>query len=311
MLTDAVFNGAEIQGANFAHHFLAGTGISATQLYSTNSYRNHDLSGVRFDGSNLSAAILANQNLSEASFQNSNLQDANLQQSNLTNAYFGGANVSGVNFIGADARGVQYLYTDVSGIANFIQPNGHIAGLSLASGQILVVRNYEGDPANNIGPISLFVEKSASLDPGSTLRVEFDSDPWNSLVSFAPGISVALAGSLDLEFTGETDPASQVGRSFSLFDWTDATPSGTFTIVGSYVWDTSHLYETGIVTLVAVPEPNSLSLAFGAIAGIATVMGVFRTLERLRFGPTIATLLFQRCDRRVQQTGSGIRTLVT
>jgi amidase len=94
----------------------------------------------------------------------------------------------------------------------------------------------------------------------------FEADAWDSTISFAPGIPVALGGTLELTFADDVNLAGQVGRTLDLFDWTGVTPTGAFTIASPYMWDTSNLYTTGQVTLTAVPEPSSL--AAWLIAGI-------------------------------------------
>jgi len=58
----------------------------------------------------------------------------------------------------------------------------------------------------------------------------FESDDWDSLISFTPGIPVIRGGTLDLTFAPEVDPATQYGRTFHIFDWTGVNPTGTFTV---------------------------------------------------------------------------------
>jgi hypothetical protein len=102
------------------------------------------------------------------------------------------------------------------------------------------------------------------MGPGGTLRMVFEADAWDSSISFAPGIPVTLGGTLELTFVDDVNPATQLGRTFDLFDWTGVNPTGAFTISSPYNWDLSNLYTTGEVTLTAVPEPLTsvlLSLA--------------------------------------------------
>jgi hypothetical protein len=87
----------------------------------------------------------------------------------------------------------------------------------------------------------------------------FEADAWDSTISFAPGIPVALAGTLELTFADDVNPASQVGRTFDLFDWTGVTPTGAFAVSSRYTWDLSNFYTTGEVTLTAIPEPSTLA----------------------------------------------------
>ena len=89
------------------------------------------------------------------------------------------------------------------------------------------------------------------MDATGTLRLVFDADPWDSTISFAPGIPVARGGTLDLTFAPDVDLASQIGRTIDLFDWTGVTPTGAFTVSSPYTWNLSKLYTTGEVTLTS------------------------------------------------------------
>jgi hypothetical protein len=92
------------------------------------------------------------------------------------------------------------------------------------------------------------------MDATGTLRLVFDADAWDSTISFAPGIPVALGGTLELTFAPGVDVATQGGRTIDLFDWTGVTPTGTFTVSSPYTWNLSNLYTTGEVTLAAAPS---------------------------------------------------------
>jgi hypothetical protein len=116
--------------------------------------------------------------------------------------------------------------------------------------------------------IPITVNQHLAMDPGGTLRMVFEADDWDSTISFAPGIPVTLGGTLELTFA-DGDLASQVGRTFDLFDWTGVTPTGAFAISSPYAWDTSNLYTTGQATLTAIPEPSTLALAAAAVAILA------------------------------------------
>ncbi|HEY3394165.1 MAG TPA: pentapeptide repeat-containing protein [Lacipirellulaceae bacterium] len=290
-LTGANLTGAEIRGASFVR-WEHGMGISLPQLYSTASYQAHDLTGVvlyfnDLSGANLvgqnltnaflAAATLTNANLSEANLtgarftseaQIADLSGANLSHANLTNAYFAGyevcgesacgtspgANLTGANLTGADARGANFYLATLTGAntRNLIHYDGSIGGLDLTSGATLVVRDYDGNPGVHAG-VSIVVHQRLSMDPTGTLSLEFDADPWGSTISFAPGIPVALGGTLQLAFAPDVNLASQVGRTIDLFDWTGVTPTGAFTLESPYTWNLSKLYTTGEVTLTALP----------------------------------------------------------
>jgi hypothetical protein len=140
--------------------------------------------------------------------------------------------------------------------ANLIQSNGHIAGLNLTAGASLVIRDYDGNPAESppTGPLPIVVEQHLAMDASGTLRLVFDADPWDSTISFAPGISVVLGGTLELTFAPGVDVATQSGRTIDLFDWTGVAPTGAFSVSSPYSWNLSNLYTTGEVTLAAVPS---------------------------------------------------------
>ena len=105
------------------------------------------------------------------------------------------------------------------------------------------------------------------MGPGGTLQMRFESDAWKSTISFAAGIPVDRGGTLDLLFAGGTNVASQVGRTFRLFNWSSVAPTGTFNVVSPHTWELSKLYMTGEVTLLAVPEPATFVLLIFAAAG--------------------------------------------
>ena len=123
---------------------------------------------------------------------------------------------------------------------------------------------------------------------GGVLQMLFDADPWNSTISFQPGIPVTLGGTLELMFAADVDVASQVGRTFDVFDWTGVTPTGAFGVASPYMWDLSRLYTAGDVTLLSVPEPTTMLLlmcelcAFGRFARRAVVSRRFRSYRKGR-----------------------------
>jgi uncharacterized protein YjbI with pentapeptide repeats len=339
-LAGANLAGAEIRGAHFGRYSITvevplcsnfhpctgdtgiiGTGISVEQLYSTASYLAHDLNGINFDGNNLAGANLAGQNLMNASFSRdflyssapgANLTNADLSHANLTNANFSGATLSGANLSGADARGASGL--GGLGSPNLIRPDGHVDGLDLNTGQMLPVRDYDG---NFSGAVPITVDQHFAMGPGGTLRMILEADAWDSTIFFAPAILVTLDGTLELLFAEGTILASQVGRTFDLFDWTGVAPTGAFTVSSPYTWDLSNLYTTGDVTLISVPEPNG---TFLLCAGLVAAWMARRKRPQYpsttpfstacRFVPVLA-LLVVPCSRslanapNIQQTKIG------
>jgi uncharacterized protein YjbI with pentapeptide repeats len=276
-------------------------GISIAQLYSTSSYQAHDLTEINLDGNNLSGANLASQNLTRANFYGATLTNADFHQANLSNASFSygvfppfglpptnliganlshanltrarfnggneclgdfcwdfeGANLIDANLSGADARHANFYYARMvnTNTQNMIRPDGHIAGLDLRASEMLIVRDYDHYPP------PIVVDQNLAMDATGTLRLVFDADPWDSKISFALGIPVALGGTLELTFASGVDIASQSGRTIDLFDWDGVTPTGAFTVSSPYTWNLTNLYTTGEVTLAAAPSlPGDFNL---------------------------------------------------
>jgi uncharacterized protein YjbI with pentapeptide repeats len=249
-----------------------GTGITLAQLYSTASYQALDLSGISVWGNNFAGANFAGQNI------------ANVQ--------FGTATLTGADFTGADVRGadLQNLEIPASAITtNLIRPDGHVNGLDLNVGRLLVVRDYDGDPdlmPTPLLPIEITVDQHFVMEHGSTLRIVFEADAWDSTISFAPSIPVTLGGTLELGFADDLNPASQIGRTFDIFDWTGVHPTGAFAVSSRYHWDLSNLYTTGEATLIAIPEPASLILLALAAASFVALRQRF-SVRRLSLAKII------------------------
>jgi uncharacterized protein YjbI with pentapeptide repeats len=290
-LANADFSGAIIKGA-----VLAGAthvGFTKEQLYSTASYQAKDLQGVNLQAvpiwfglkSNLNGWDFGGQNLSGATFIAADLSNANFAGAVLHNAQFannevqgGGLNaaLAGADLTAADARGAIGVARAMVSSANAILPDGQIAGLALASGQRLTVRDDDGvaEPSTNAvivprPPIPVRIRDHAILGEGGTLAVQFDADPWDSLISFAPGIAVQLGGTLELGFSDDVEASSQLGRTIKVFDWSGVIPNGRFEIQSPYEWETSRLYTTGEVRLTAVPETSTATLAAIALFAAA------------------------------------------
>jgi uncharacterized protein YjbI with pentapeptide repeats len=297
-LTNANFGQATVTGASFAGAEVRGAffpdGITIEQLYSTASYQNGDLTGIRFDIANLPDANFAGKILRNAVFYWVNLSGANLSHADLSNAVFDVlADLSGANlrhailmdvfWFGADANGADLSGADLRGggtivlgtnlrahlissgaiTSNTIFGNGHIYGLDLTSGQFLTVRDYNG-------AIPIVIQQHVTTDSTSTLRLSINGDAWDSIISFAPGIPVALGGTLELNFASGVDLHSQMGRTIRLFDWTSVSPTGQFNVVSPHSWNLSRLYTTGEVTLIPEPTAGTLMtfsvMAFGVAA---------------------------------------------
>jgi uncharacterized protein YjbI with pentapeptide repeats len=264
--TNTNFAGAIINSASFRR--ATTRGFTREQLESTASYQARTMAGVQLDSNNMSSWNFQDQDLSFGVFTFSVLHDtsfssANLQNANLLNAYF-----SKTNLRGADLRGARYEPGPEVVTDNAIRPDGTVAGLDLANGDRMIIRDDDGVPPNQpvFGPevrepLRVTIQEQLTMADGGALQLRFDADDWDSLITFDPGIPVQLGGALELAFEGDVHLASQVGRTFRVFDWTGVTPEGQLEVVSDYAWDTSRLYTTGDVTLTAVPEPGTFVLA--------------------------------------------------
>jgi uncharacterized protein YjbI with pentapeptide repeats len=284
-LNGADLAGAEIRGASFGRYFISvtglcdqsrptcavasdiiGSGISLDQLYSTTSYLARDLTGVNFGGNDLAGGNFSGQNLTGAYFGGdvlygspaANLANADFSHAMIHNANFRGARLAGASLTGADARGASFtdaVLTD-SVLTNFIQSDGHIAGLGLGAGETLLIRDYDGDLAHGIAPPPITVDQHFAMGPGGTLRMILEGNAWDSTLSFAADIPATLGGTLELSFAPDAKIADQIGRTIDLFDWTGVNPTGAFNISSPYPWDVSELYTTGEVTLLSPFTPG-------------------------------------------------------
>ncbi|MCC7146253.1 MAG: pentapeptide repeat-containing protein [Phycisphaeraceae bacterium] len=270
-LTGAIFT-----NANVTHTFF-GSSLTAAQLYTTMNYQHHDLFGITlrsvtmvgadFAKLNLTDADLAGSyntrgNLTGANFTGADLAGASLNYNDLTNANFSGANLTNaslgsfvvatnMNLTGADARGAKSMPNlSTATTTNLIRTDGTIQGLNLTGDKTLLVRDYDGDPERSLAPIAITVQTALTMDATSVLALLFEADAWDSTISFTSGIPVQLAGLLKLDLVAGLDPAGQVGRTFTLFNWTGVTPSGTMAIDSPYRWDLANLYTTGQATFL-------------------------------------------------------------
>jgi uncharacterized protein YjbI with pentapeptide repeats len=267
-LTGADWTDSDVRATNFEGTTF--NGFTAQQLYTTASYQAHDMTGINLAINDLSGWNFAGQNLTNAFFAAANLTGANLSHANLTNAGFASrlpsATLTDTDFTGADSRGAFGLDISASAItSNLIRPDGHIHGLVLDAGGLLVVRDYEDSRYDPVRVIPITIDQHLAIGPGGTLRMVFEADAWDSTISFAPGIPVALGGTLELTFADDVNLSTQLGRTFDLFDWTGVTPTGTFAVSSPYRWDLSNLYTTGEVTLTAIPEPRTFVLFFAGL----------------------------------------------
>jgi uncharacterized protein YjbI with pentapeptide repeats len=315
-LTDANLTGAVVTKTDFRD--TTSRGFTAAQLYSTQSYQaknlagidliSNDLSGWDFEGQNLANAELGSSNLTSANLAwanltnaelsdysccanqgGSDLTDANLTGANLANTYVVSSTFTNANLSGTDIRGAQGLNLAGAISRNAILANGLIAGLDLTAVERLLVRDDDGVPGPQQRPwlkprepIPITVQNYMTMSAAGVLQLLFESDPWDSLISFEPGTPVTLGGTLELSFVPEVDLSAQLGRTLHIFDWTGVTPTGELHVVSPYSWDLSKLYTTGKVTLTAVPEPSTLAFAAcGLAAGVLLCVRLGRDTQPL------------------------------
>jgi uncharacterized protein YjbI with pentapeptide repeats len=279
-LTNANLAGAIVTGASFGG--TTESGFTKQQLYSTASYQQHNLRAIKLPQNNLSGWDFHGQNLAYADLGYSKFTNANLSGANLTNAYLFSnlyyPTLTNANLTAADLRGARHVNLTGAIVRNAIRPNGSVLGLDLAGGDELVVRDDDGvaDPPAWWGPprtpIPIDIRDHFAMSASGVLRLVFEFDPWDSLISFQPGIPVQLGGTLELTFADDVAVSTQVGRALHIFDWSGVAPTGAFGVDSPYMWDLSRLYTSGEVTLTAVPEPSTLLLflcglcAFGRFA---------------------------------------------
>ena len=97
-LTGADFTDAIIKGANFWN--TVSRGFTESQLKSTNSYKEKDLSGIKLSDNNMSGWDFSGQNLNSADFYRTTLTGTNFTNANLSSANFDYSIIKGANFSG-------------------------------------------------------------------------------------------------------------------------------------------------------------------------------------------------------------------
>jgi len=257
-LTNANLTGATVLGTNFGGEIA--NGFTFSQLASTASYQQGNLSGIDLSSCELQGWDFSKQNLAGALFVNSGLRGANFADANLADVNFDTADLTDADLRGAS--GVGPLLNNL--VYNTIQPDGTIQGLNLGPDETLIVRN---------NPIAITVTESATFDPKSTLQMLLDRN-WTSAIQFSPGVTPQLVGTLDLEFADDVDPAGLLGETFQLFDWNCPLAAdnefSAITTAPGFTFDTSNLYTTGSITLISIPEPASATLIVTAGLALTT-----------------------------------------
>ncbi len=280
-LTNAFFVQANITGVNFNGSTLTRTELATTANYLKKTLNNLtlsnlDLSNVKLNTQNLSNDNFTDTLLIDGNFVGTNLSGANFTDADLAHSTLIRANITRANFSDADLREANSFLPLASTItANTIRPNGVIRNLSLKSGELLTIRN-------DVTPVT--ATGTALFNAKSTLQFMLGAD-WSSPLRFAPGLNPKLAGTLDLEFPTSIDPSIFVGDSFQIFDW-NTPPSGTQNLFSSITedprvtFDTSALYTSGIVSVLAVSAPAPVPTPEPATLAILAALPLLKTRRR-------------------------------
>ena len=195
----------------------------------------------------LTIRLLSGANLSDVNFRTATLIAADLSQANLASADFTGAALAGADMRGATPGAVGLDSADTS---NTIFPDGSVRGLDLGTNERLVVRDYE---------LPLRIEQSITIAESATLELLLADATWGSTIGVEPGVIPNLGGTLALNVADDANVRDLVGVAFGLFDWNgQLSPDQRFeqiAMMPGHVWDTSQLYTTGYVQLLAVSGP--------------------------------------------------------
>jgi uncharacterized protein YjbI with pentapeptide repeats len=221
MITDADFSGATLFRTNLG----GAVGFTSSQLYVTASYKARRLEGL---------GLYLN-----------DLTGWNFQGQYLVGSLWHGATLNGADFTAADLRRSNWDGFVTAIHKNTILPDGRMLGLAISSREILEVRDDDGEDDYGQAPVAISIFDRLDISGGGILRLIFESDAWDSIVSFEPDIPVQLNGTLELTFTDDVDVTTQVGRTLHIFAWTGVEPTGAFTVASPYLWDLTNLYSTG------------------------------------------------------------------
>ncbi len=258
IVTDTDFTGAIIHEADFSGtrgERYQSPGLTASMLYSTQSYQDKDLHGIGWSGCKMGGWNLSGQNLMKCDFDEVNLP------SNLA------TKLNETDLSGADTRGATLsdeLLAQAGNVRNLIRPDGTVEGVDLQEGERLLVRDYLDDDL----VIEVCLKDDLVIAPSGTLAFELSDSNWGSTVHFdGEGLTATLDGALQVLLAKEFAPT--LGEEFCLFDWSGLeSRSGGFALfdlpqlLGGLGWDVSGLYTTGAIRVVAVPEPGALVLLF-------------------------------------------------
>ncbi len=110
ILTDAIIEGANFEGLQTDGD--SKYGISAEQLYSTASYKNKNLTGIKFGHNYMVGFDFTGQNMTNVSFWGAELNNVDFTNANLTNVNFKNADINDADFDNAIIEGA--YFTDIT-----------------------------------------------------------------------------------------------------------------------------------------------------------------------------------------------------
>ena len=277
-LLNTNFTDAKINGTNFTAATYSA--FERKQLYTTASYKNHDLSNTNLSDNDFSGWNFANQNL-----QNSDLTYAVLDSTDLTNADLRGATL-------ADIDGTP-IYK------NTILDDGVIKNFEMASSAAnLTIRKYT--PSPNLASTTMISAKISESDAtvygGATLKLDTGarldvvnkktltiasngelvidtsaSDPTQIFVESLA--SLVIDGKLTVNITEEL--LENVEYKFDLISFEDGSiidipeECVSLTVLGESfdgAWSCVKNENTFSLIITQVPEPATYAAIFGALA---------------------------------------------
>ena len=163
ILTDAIIEGADFSDLQ-TYEAYAGVkyGITSSQLYSTASYKNKNLTGIKFGGNYMVGFDFTGQNMTNVSFWGAELNNVDFTNANLTNVDFRFSDISNANFDNAIIEGAYFtdittkqLYSTASykeknlkGVTFSVYSYSWLAGADFA-GQNLMNADFTGQSLNN------------------------------------------------------------------------------------------------------------------------------------------------------------------
>jgi hypothetical protein len=236
------FNEANIRGASLSD--TTARGFTEIQLQSTESYRENDLSGVRFALNDMRGWSFAGIDLTDAEFFRANLRLANFRDAELQSARF---SLADLEF--ADFRGAKNAQLDErASSSDPIWPDGSVSHFYIEPGDSFTLENH-------VLPIRAI--SGLYIPPNATLAVEFDGSDWGSTITtIAAQTLTTILGNLHLQFAPGVDRNDLIGNKFDLFDWgmplRNQDRFAKITGDPSLAWDTSELYTSGEVTFLGL-----------------------------------------------------------